>query len=230
MTSRNSQKKSVQRVRAGSLSPKQLDHLLVDWANLPDISSATFDDAVQQLLNRYAQFFNEFLAIDSASNGGSEAELDNRTRSIVGMREYIRSAWDSPDSRHRSWYMGAFRFLGQKHTQALQSTRVLGSLGNLAQERSGLPLQAGAREFWDRARFWGQFTEPCPPHNAFEELAFHFLRVSERLRHCPGQDCRTPYFLIMKRGQKYCSARCSAPALREAKRRWWNENRREKER
>lgn len=40
-------------------------------------------------------------------------------------------------------------------------------------------------------------------------------------------DCKAPYFIATDLRDRYCSKDCSSAAVREAKLRWWNENRRE---
>jgi hypothetical protein len=65
-----------------------------------------------------------------------------------------------------------------------------------------------------------------PPTHAthLEAVLYHFRRIADRALHCPNPDCVAPYFFSSKKGQKYCSDVCALPAQREAKRRWWREN------
>ena len=43
----------------------------------------------------------------------------------------------------------------------------------------------------------------------------------ERLRKCPRQDCKTPYFIARHLRERYCSRKCAAGAQRQSKLRWW---------
>jgi hypothetical protein len=113
----------------------------------------------------------------------------------------------------------------------------LGSIARLHEFAFGL------RQAWDepdqRIRDWRiyelrrKFHEETNPDRKgeppsltpFEQAMFHFQRIAGRARHCPNPTCSTPYFLATKKGQKYCSEPCAIPAQREAKRRWWAENR-----
>ena len=52
------------------------------------------------------------------------------------------------------------------------------------------------------------------------------LRVCEN-RLNPLEGCKSPYFVASDLRKKYCSGICAAAAVREAKRRWWNDNRKE---
>jgi hypothetical protein len=43
----------------------------------------------------------------------------------------------------------------------------------------------------------------------------------DRMRHCLNVQCPAPYFLALRRSQRYCSEECARPAQREFKRTWW---------
>ena len=56
-------------------------------------------------------------------------------------------------------------------------------------------------------------------------IAYGCLLMGERLRFCRNPQCGAPYFIRLKRGQKYCSNECAWPAKKESKRKWWHDNR-----
>jgi len=56
-------------------------------------------------------------------------------------------------------------------------------------------------------------------------LAFGCVKYGDRLAYCWNPGCRTPFFFADRKGQKHCSKECAEPAKREAKRKWWRENR-----
>ena len=64
-----------------------------------------------------------------------------------------------------------------------------------------------------------------PPVTPIEAAAFYFQRNASRAHRCVNPDCDAPYYLASKKGQKYCDEECAKPAKREAKRRWWSQNR-----
>jgi len=67
---------------------------------------------------------------------------------------------------------------------------------------------------------------PEVPLTPFEAAMFHLqTQLTDKIRRCPNPECPAPYFFATKGLQKFCSTPCAAPAQREAKRRWWNENR-----
>jgi hypothetical protein len=53
---------------------------------------------------------------------------------------------------------------------------------------------------------------------------YQSLKIADRMRVCGNPECLAPFFLARRRSQKYCSAACAAPAVRELKRAWWNEH------
>ncbi len=53
-------------------------------------------------------------------------------------------------------------------------------------------------------------------------LAWLCVRSRDLLKVCRNPACFTPYMLVRRRDQKYCSDACAIPAQREAKRRWWH--------
>jgi hypothetical protein len=66
----------------------------------------------------------------------------------------------------------------------------------------------------------------APPQiTPIEAAVFHFQRNAHLARRCQNPECHTPYFFVEKKGQHYCSVPCAHKAKREAKRKWWQENR-----
>jgi hypothetical protein len=65
-----------------------------------------------------------------------------------------------------------------------------------------------------------------PPEISPLEAALYYLQegIGDRAKHCGYAGCRNPYFVAEKRWQKYCSEACASPSNREAKRKWWHEN------
>jgi len=65
----------------------------------------------------------------------------------------------------------------------------------------------------------------APPEISVLEAALYHLQedVEDLAKHCRNVGCTAPYFIAEKPWQKYCSPECSAPATRDAKRKWWHE-------
>jgi hypothetical protein len=127
---------------------------------------------------------------------------------LLSYRETLRKAWDAPDRRRRDWYTFQLR-------HAFEFSKRLKAAGEDVEQlwREG-----------NRERLM-ELMEP-PSITPLEAVAFYFQTyIAERAKHCGGPDCLAPYFIAVKRWQKYCSEKCAGPATREAKRKWWNDNR-----
>lgn len=209
--------------------PKRAEALLEEWGNvqaeygkdvLANPSAAKskdvisrIDAGVSRLIKRHPEIFGAFV-----SDPPPDAESHIRSEDwvlVAHVQRFLRLAWDSPDARHRDWYL----FKARDH---YNHNRVVMPLW---QERMRQApdlreaIEAELTDEEDKAR-----TSP-PLLTAFEQVIYYFQRISSRARHCPNPDCPAPYFLAKKKGQKYCSAKCSAPAQREQKRLWWRNNR-----
>jgi len=76
---------------------------------------------------------------------------------------------------------------------------------------------------WDK---WDVLTAPPPQVTPFEAALYYFqTRISDLAKKCAHGDCPAPFFIAAKRSQKFCSEACAGPANREAKRKWWHDNR-----
>ena len=63
------------------------------------------------------------------------------------------------------------------------------------------------------------------PHSLEVRLAFACVENADCLRYCRNPECLMPYFIAQRQDQKYCSIGCTTHGQREAKRKWWHENR-----
>ncbi len=74
-------------------------------------------------------------------------------------------------------------------------------------------------------------TDPDHPNNPpaltpFEHAMFFLQRNLGRARKCANPECDAPYFFSKQyKPQRYCDPKCAGTAKREAKRRWWANNR-----
>jgi hypothetical protein len=46
----------------------------------------------------------------------------------------------------------------------------------------------------------------------------------DKMAICQNPECCTPYYFLCKKGQRFCSEKCSGVGNREAKRRWWTKH------
>ena len=119
---------------------------------------------------------------------------------VVVLGDRLRAAWETTDLRAREWRLFQLRLA------YWQATVTASSIGTEVSEHN--------RRMQD-----------VPEVNAFEAMVFHFGRISDRARRCQNPVCAKPYFLAVKRAQKYCSAACALPAIRASNREWWRRNR-----
>jgi hypothetical protein len=209
--------------------PKRADALLEEWANVqaeygeddlanPSVAKSKdvisrIDAAVSRLIKRHPEIFGLFVSDPPAD---SESLIRGEDWALVAhVQRFLRLAWDSPDSRHRDWYL--FKARDHYHHNRVFMPLWQKRMRQAADLRQEIDKPLTDEE--DRARI-------SPPLlGAFEQVMYYFQRISSRARHCPNPDCPAPYFLAKKKGQKYCSAKCSAPAQREQKKLWWRNNR-----
>jgi hypothetical protein len=114
-----------------------------------------------------------------------------------------------------------------------------------------IPLRAYVRHLWTkdaRTKLWGifmilekffavSFRDPesgpwttdtqwfrgrdLPPESNCERI-FQYLSEPTSIR--KNAECPAPYFFPIRKGQKYCSETCAAPAQRAFKKNWWRDN------
>jgi hypothetical protein len=118
---------------------------------------------------------------------------------IYTLRLHLRKAWDAPDRRTREWHIFQLR---RKFSEWSLSLSLDGDLS--------------------KPMVW---FEQVPPLTPLEATMYHFQNVADLAKHCGNSDCPAPYFIAIKRWQKYCSEKCSGPGERESKRNWWRKNR-----
>lgn len=53
---------------------------------------------------------------------------------------------------------------------------------------------------------------------------FSVVKFSDRLVVCGSPECDTPYFIAVKKNQRYCSEKCAGWAKRLSKKEWWDKN------
>lgn len=123
---------------------------------------------------------------------------------VRNLRGELRKAWDAPDRRQRDWYIFQLRTWFNMYSRVFEESKAV--------EAGGSKPNVVIVE--------------CPPVTPLEAVMFYFQTgVADKAKHCQNPGCPAPYFIAEKRWQKYCSEACSGPATRDAKRRWWQENR-----
>jgi hypothetical protein len=229
----------------GMISPIKAQQLLEDWAN---IDPGHLDDgAMRTLLRKYPKVFldidfqvlNERFPPPSAKPPKEVKNRQNMAVSLVSLittvAVFLREGWSVSDPRRRDWNFIRARLAYHVGLEKLRDTiEELSVGGRDERDTKGGPVQPKTsatiglqpREGIQFGFLIGLLTLPEVPLSTFEAAMFYLqTQLIDKLRICPNPTCATPYFFGMKRGQKFCSTICAAPAQREAKRKWWNENR-----
>jgi hypothetical protein len=186
------------------LSAADATRFLVELANLSDEGKA---------LNRFKRRFRGILensvpkglvrhwwintAGDEYDPERSEEVLE-ATLWLLPLRNTLQRIWRAPDSRTKDWgvFMVCRHFFGQGDGSLLTD-----------------PPLADTGDGFLRLR----------PPSLCEQAFLHLPKIADLMKYCANPECPAPYFIAARRSQKYCSAVCSEPALRESKRRWWVE-------
>jgi hypothetical protein len=136
------------------------------------------------------------------------------------------------EQNFRSWYRGVLSF-SQMIDPGVELPTTEEMVGFISQkfdqaraaippENGPVPLETILAQIEFSKLTW---LEP-PPVTPFEAAVFYFqTSIADLAKHCGNSECPAPYFIAIKKWQKYCSEKCAGPAARESKRRWWQENR-----
>jgi hypothetical protein len=214
----NTSRLKVDRFLGNRMSDRRAESFLTELANVvaeypAGASRAQIDRAdegIRRLVNRYPEVF-PVPPTKSEIPENAESSIRNVDWELVAFaQKYLRLAWDAPDRRQRDWHIfearSHYHFMTAKEPIHREHFERTGSLDNFS------PAEDAA------------LSRP-PLQTPFERAMCHFHEIGDRARHCPNPECPAPYFFAAKKGQKYCSSKCSAPAQREQKRDWWRQNR-----
>jgi hypothetical protein len=130
------------------------------------------------------------------------SEADGPTRlnayEVIRLRNHLRKAWDAVDRRTRDWHIFQLRSLFNQWSRGFEA----------------------AEDVTTKSVDW--FEDP-PAITPLEATMVYFQNgLANKAKHCGGTTCSAPYFIAKKKGQKHCSAKCSADATRQSKREWWH--------
>jgi hypothetical protein len=217
-------------VLVSGITDARAESLVTDWANTTTeypvdaarpfseatkLAIARSDAAIERLARRYPEVFSDFPAVPP-----SPADRDSNIATthwfiMAKIQRFLRLAWDAPTLRECEWHL--FTARAEFHS----STGWAFMWEQRLRESSDLPkaIQEGLTPEEDAVQV------SVPDLTPFEQAFYHLHRIAKRMRHCRNSECPAPYFLAKKKGQKYCSSKCSAPMQRQQKLKWWRENR-----
>ena len=220
-----SSRKQVSKI-LGAITRADAERLLVDWANLHDLPYSAVEaklireklsagipvvptEECRRLVKRNPQVFGRG-ALDWEWGGVAGFGLTGFD--LIEIRNLLRRAWDAPERRSREWYCFHLR-------QRFYGWQASADFIRAHKTETASPLM-------DKGWSELNFLDP-PPVTPFEAAVFHLqTSIAERAKHCGNNsECPAPYFIAVKKWQKYCSEECAGPANRESKRQWWRDNR-----
>jgi hypothetical protein len=217
----------------GAFSVEESNKFLLECLNLPTpIDYPEHRPHFERWLRRWQKLFTFHVEED----GKWRTKLITREqleRFAPNVRTALRRIWDERDTRQRDWYFYRIRdeynrmILRAENPDLLDLTEANAVQGLLELERES---RARSDDPSQRVRFLetraagADILDDVPRICPFE-AAVYWLQVNQKLMvYCEGPTCAAPYFFREEKGQKYCSPECADPARREAKLRWWNEN------
>jgi hypothetical protein len=218
----SSSRKRVSKILGAALTPTDAERLLVDWANLPDLPYSANErkllqekltagipvappDECRRLVKRNVQVFGPN-ALDWEWGGVSGFGLT--AFDLIETRDLLRRVWTAPERRSREWYSFHLRLMFYGWEARADFIR-------------NHPVSTITDPGWSKLSYF----DP-PPVTPFEASVFYLqTSIAERAKRCGNSDCPAPYFIAVKKWQKFCSEKCAGPANRESKRQWWRDNR-----
>ena len=197
----NSSEKATRRDLAGSSSShsQKAKDFLVRVANMRDEKDgliwlrSRFPDVLQAVKRTVGATYSTPPRVYRP--GTPEHDEWTRKSWLIPLRDTLRAIWRAPDVRTKEW--GLFRISQDFFLQGDPDT-------------IKLPTSNGT----DFLLSWETPTRT-------EQFLLELMRWAELTRYCGNPDCLAPYFIALRRSQKYCSELCRQPAQREFKRRWW---------
>lgn len=190
----------------GAISAQRAERLLTYWVNLQTEWPRSENEESLKLVLK---------SVDEMRASFPVEFKDCPSIPTVVLREFLRKAWDASDPRQRDWFMYKFRDFYRQTILRVQEVAT-----GTAME---MPIVVPSTRI-EALEATGPRNDP-PPVTPIEAAAFYFQRNSNRARRCKNPECAWPYFFVSKKGQTYCTQECATPAKREAKRRWWEQNR-----
>ena len=153
-----------------------------------------------------------------------DVTAERATEILRKVRTYLQAFWQTQDPYGRDWYVHRAREWYWK-ARVQQDPNVVMAREEVAKATSA--DEARNASAWLNITFDVVLDHP-PWRTAFEDSLFHLQGIAGKTRFCPNPKCQAPYFIALKKGQKFCSTECARPTLLASKRRYWDKRRRTK--
>jgi hypothetical protein len=231
----NSPKKSTDQV-LGMLTVNEIQSFLMDTLNLPP--TVTYLDHRPHFgrwLKRWQRLFT-YRSEDGDVTMQSKLIAREQLETFVPkFWQALRRVWYEKNPRQRDWYFYRIRAEYQRMLVFAENPDLIDisepdapkrllKLERLSRARGDVD-ESQRRRFFETFAIGVDFLDEAPRICPFE-AAVYWLQVNQKLMvYCEGPVCPAPYFFRTEKGQKYCSPECADPARKQAKLKWWNENR-----
>jgi hypothetical protein len=230
----------------GMISAADVQKLLLDLVNINPFDRD--NGARRRLLRRHPEIF-----ADLDPDIYDEKQFDDRAELLTAERKQLRkligqvfsfiasivvplqAGWNESDPRRREWLFVKTRLLYYSGMDRLRAAvqEVTVEHTEVREIKDGVVQPEAASRPWEvktpddlHLAFMARLSLLEVPLTPFDAAMFHLqTQLTDKIRRCPNPTCPAPYFFATKRAQKFCSTPCAEPAQREAKRRWWSENR-----
>jgi hypothetical protein len=213
----------------GVISENDIKEFLLDCVNLPN--------PIDYPENRphFERWLRRWRHVVAFKTEGESGRLTREECEALApeVRGALCRIWVERDTRARDWYF--YRLRGAYHRTIVKAENpdIIDASDSEEMTRFHKISRGRGDDQHQKVRFFREWTgadllEDVPRVCPFE-AAVYWLQVNQKLMvYCAGPVCSAPYFLRepKAKGQAYCSPECADPARREAKLRWWNENRR----
>ncbi len=194
----NSSKKTPIRALAG-----QLDRFLVELANMQQADHVL--RKFSSLLPPSLQSANDFSPV--FSKNPDELPAVN----LRAYQELVQAVWEAPTNAERRYFAWKLR------------SRLYRAVEAEAREAIPQTIQRAGDE-WRRVGEWKlEYSRMLRslPETSFEAVVNRLDDLGERTKRCGNPDCPAPFFIAVRKSQRYCTESCAGVFQRQAKQAWW---------
>jgi hypothetical protein len=203
-------KKSTAR-RNRAMPVQQIKRFLESSVNLPNpLDYPPHLPAFDLWLNRWQRLFRYESEDETGNNQTITVSRDDLFLLAPIIRTTLSRLWREKDLRQRDWYCYRLRDVHRKMVRHLEGR------------------EEHCQEWGDPKTIQNimDYALQEVPRISLFESAISWAQTNQKLMlYCANPLCETPYFFRTVKGQKFCSVECAATVRKEAKLKWWNENR-----
>jgi hypothetical protein len=202
------------------ISANIAERLLVSLANAEDFGRPESKTRLRAQTQKYWPDLWERAGETSQRSEGRALAI------LKKVQHYLRRFWRSQDTYERDWLIHRARqWYWRSRVHEIDP-----DVRRIREEFNSATNADSARSAAERLNVTIDLALDNPPQRAaFEESLFHLQQIAFKTRFCPNPECKNPFFIATKKGQKFCTPECARPSMLASKRQYWK-TRREQER